>query len=167
MCSGDAATKKRERPHTGHGFSPSASYVESADSDRLREEMREGAREISDIVPEVRNLAPDSVDVRLGEGPDQARFRLFDAVSSFFLRASAHRPLLIVLDNLHWAHTSSLLLLNFLATTIVDQRILIVGTYRDEDISRGHPLIHALGDLNRLDHFDRSDTKRPDLRRHC
>ena len=134
---------------------PIRSYVESADSDRLREEMREGAREISDIVPEVRNLAPDSVDVRLGEGPDQARFRLFDAVSSFFLRASAHRPLLIVLDNLHWAHTSSLLLLTFLATTIVDQRILIVGTYRDEDISRGHPLIHALGDLNRLDHFDR------------
>ena len=134
---------------------PIRSYVESADSDRLREEMREGALEISDIVPEVRGLVPDDVNGRLGEGPEQARFRLFDAVSSFFLRASANRPLLIVLDNLHWAHPSSLLLLNFLATTIVDQRILILGTYRDEDISRGHPLIHTLGDLNRLDHFDR------------
>ena len=134
---------------------PIRSYVEKVDSVRLREEMREGAFEISDIVPEVRGLVPDDVNGRLGEGPDQARFRLFDAVSSFFLRASANRPLLIVLDNLHWAHPSSLLLLNFLATAIVDQRILIVGTYRDEDISRGHPLIHALGDLNRLDHFDR------------
>ena len=134
---------------------PIRSYVESADSDRLREEMREGALEISDIVPEVRGLVPEDVDSRLGEGPEQARFRLFDAVSSFFIRASTHQPLLIVLDNLHWAHTSSLLLLNFLATAIVDQRILIVGTYRDEDITRGHPLIHALGDLNRLDHFDR------------
>ena len=134
---------------------PIRSYVESADSDRLREEMREGALEISDIVPEVRGLVPEDVDGRLGEGPEQARFRLFDAVSSFFVRASAHRPLLIVLDNLHWSHPSSLLLLNFLANSIVDQRILIVGTYRDEDITRGHPLIHALGDLNRLDHFDR------------
>ena len=71
------------------------------------------------------------------------------------MRASTHQPVLIVLDNLHWAHPSSLLLLNFLATSIVDQRILIVGTYRNEDITRGHPLIHALGDLNRLDHFDR------------
>ena len=134
---------------------PIRSYVENTDSNRLRAEMRRGALEISDIVPEVRGLVPDDVNGRLGEGPEQARFRLFDAVSSFFLRASANRPLLIVLDNLHWAHTSSLLLLNFLATAIVDQRILIVGTYRDEDITRGHPLIHALGDLNRLDHFDR------------
>lgn len=134
---------------------PIRSYVESVDSDRLREEMRYGALEISNIVPEVRDLASDDVDARLGEGPEQARFRLFDAVSSFFVRASTHRPLLIVLDNLHWAHPSSLLLLNFLATSIVDQRILIVGTYRNEDITRGHPLIHALGDLNRLDHFDR------------
>ena len=131
------------------------SYVESADSGRLLEEMREGALEISGIVPEVRGLAPDNADERLGEGPEQARFRLFDSVSSFFVRASTHQPLLIVLDNLHWAHASSLLLLNFLANSIVDQRILIVGTYRDEDITRGHPLIHALGDLNRLDHFDR------------
>ena len=131
------------------------SYVESAAPDRLREEMRDGALEISGIVPEVRSLAPDNADERLGEGPEQARFRLFDSVSSFFVRASTHRPFLIVLDNLHWAHASSLLLLNFLANSIVDQRILIVGTYRDQDITRGHPLIHALGDLNRLDHFDR------------
>ena len=134
---------------------PIRSYVESTDSDRLRQEMRDGALEISGIVPEVRGLAPGNADERLGEGPDQARFRLFDAVSSFFVRASTHQPVLIVLDNLHWAHPSSLLLLNFLATSIVDQRILIVGTYRNEDITRGHPLIHALGDLNRLDHFDR------------
>ena len=134
---------------------PIRSYVEAVDSDRLREEMREGALEISDIVPEVRGLVPDNLGSRLGEGPEQTRFRLFDAVSSFFVRASSRRPVLIVLDNLHWAHSSSLRLLNFLATTIVDQRILIVGTYRDEDIARGHPLIHALGDLNRLDHFDR------------
>ena len=134
---------------------PIRSYVESVDPDRLRQEMRDGAFEISDIVPEVRGLAPGNGDERLGEGPEQARFRLFDAVSSFFVRASSHHPLLIILDNLHWAHPSSLLLLNFLASAIEDQSILIVGTYRDEDITRGHPLIHALGDLNRLDHFDR------------
>ena len=46
--------------------------------------MRDGALEISDIVPEVRGIAPDNADERLGEGPEQARFRLFDAVSSFF-----------------------------------------------------------------------------------
>ncbi len=134
---------------------PIRSYVESADPVRLRDEMREGALEISEIVPEVRDLVSESPDILVGEAPEQARFRLFDAVTSFLLRASSHRPLLIVLDNLHWGHHSSLLLLNFLASAIADHRILIVGTYRDEDITRGHPLIRALGDLNRLDHFDR------------
>ena len=63
---------------------PIRSYVESADPVRLRDEMREGALEISEIVPEVRDLVSESPDVLVGEAPEQARFRLFDAVTSFF-----------------------------------------------------------------------------------
>lgn len=134
---------------------PIRTYVQTTAPDHLHDELGVGALEISDIVHEVRNLVPNGTKSQIGQSPEQARFRLFDAVSSFFGRASERRPLVIVLDNLHSAHPSSLLMLEFLANTINDHRILIVGTYRDVDISRGHPLIHTLGGLNRLDHFER------------
>jgi DNA-binding CsgD family transcriptional regulator/DNA polymerase III delta prime subunit len=134
---------------------PIRAYLETTPPDQLRDELGDGALEISDIVSEVRELIPTGTETQIGQSPEQARFRLFDAVSSFLARVSERRPLMIVLDNLHSAHPSSLLMLEFLANTINDHRILIVGTYRDVDISRGHPLIHTLGGLNRLDHFER------------
>ncbi|MFQ6030931.1 MAG: hypothetical protein ACE5Q6_25990, partial [Dehalococcoidia bacterium] len=60
-----------------------------------------------------------------------------------------NRPLILVLDDLHWADTSSLLLLQFLARRMGDSRILVIGTYRDVELSRQHPLSETLAQLSR------------------
>src|SRR5215468_1246753 len=80
---------------------------------------------------------------------EQTRFRLFDAVATFLKVSSRERPLLVVLDDLHWADKPSMLLLQFLAREMADSRLLVVGTYRDVEVSRGHPLADVLPALRR------------------
>ena len=69
--------------------------------------------------------------------------------------AAHHRPLVLVLDDLHWADHPSLLLLEFLARELSGTRLLVVGTYRDMELSRGHPLSLTLGGLTRERLFQR------------
>ena len=70
----------------------------------------------------------------------QARFHLFDRVASFVRAITAHQPLVLVLDDLHWADTPSLLLLQFLAREIGEIRLLLVGAFRDWEARSPHPL---------------------------
>ena len=63
---------------------------------------------------------------------------------------------MIVLDNLHWADKPSLLLPEFLGQELGDASLLVVGTYRDVDLSRRHPLAETLGELTRQEHFHRA-----------
>ena len=78
---------------------------------------------------------------------EQARFRLFDSFAAFLAGASSARPLVIVLDDLHWADEPSLLLLRFVARRLADTGLLLIGTYRDVELGRHHPLADTLGDL--------------------
>jgi len=78
--------------------------------------------------------------------PEQARFRLFDAVTRFLRAAAEHGPLLVVLDDLHWADRPSLRLLRFLARELHDARLLVVGTYRHTEVGPDHPLAEVIGD---------------------
>src|SRR5262249_24645840 len=66
-----------------------------------------------------------------------ARFQLFDTVSGALRRLCADTPLLIVLDDLHWADATSLLLLRFVATELADACVLVLGTYRDVEMRQG------------------------------
>lgn len=87
--------------------------------------------------------------------PEQARFRLFNSITNFLKAASQTQPLMIVLDDLHWADRSSLLLLEFVAQDIQTHPLLVLGTYRDMDVSRRHPLSQSLGNLVRAQRFVR------------
>ena len=87
--------------------------------------------------------------------PDQARFRLFDSISAFLKTASQRQPLVLVLDDLHWADQPSLMLLQFVARELGGARLLIIGTYRDRELSRQHPLAETLGELTRERLFQR------------
>src|SRR5205814_3918631 len=114
------------------------SYVHGKSSSRLESEVGAGGSYVAEIVPELRQLLPN-----LGERPsaerEEARFLLFDAVSSFLKRAAAAEPLFILVDDLHWADKPSLLLLHFLARELAGARILVVGSYRGSDVQHGHP----------------------------
>jgi hypothetical protein len=63
-----------------------------------------------------------------------ARFQLFETVAAALRRLCAESPLLVLLDDLHWADAASLLLLRFVATELVDARVLLLGTYRDVEM---------------------------------
>ncbi|MBE3009033.1 AAA family ATPase [Microbispora sp. NEAU-D428] len=80
----------------------------------------------------------------LGESPnaDVAEgFRLYDAVTSALVAVSQSRPLVVVLEDLHWADAASLRLLEFAAQHTWFERVLMVGTYRDVEVeSADHPL---------------------------
>ncbi|MFP6652464.1 MAG: hypothetical protein VCA17_09640 [Dehalococcoidia bacterium] len=62
---------------------------------------------------------------------------------------------MIVLEDLHWADNSTLLLLGFIGQKLGDAQILIIGAYRDADLSAWHPLSESLGRLTRERRFQR------------
>ncbi len=109
--------------------------------------MGTGASDIAEVVSEIREKLPDLQPQGTTLEPESARFRLFDSITTFLKNKSSSDGLVLVLDNLHWADGSSLRLLEFVAQELADTRMLIVGTYRDVEVSRGHPLYRTLGEL--------------------
>ena len=133
---------------------PIRSYVQLVESEILRSEMGPGAADIAEIVPELRAKLPDLERPPVLE-PEQARFRLFDSIATFLKNAAHSQPLMLVLDDLHWADKPSLLLLQFLARQLQGCRLLVVGCYRDVELSRQHPLSETLAQLSREPVFQR------------
>ena len=68
-----------------------------------------------------------------------------------------HGPVLLVVEDLHWADASSRDLLRFVASRLRHERLLVVATYRSDDLHRGHPLRPLLGELPRLPVVERID----------
>ena len=130
------------------------SYVRERDPEQLRSEMGAGAADIAEVVSDVRERLPNLQPAPELE-PDQARFRLFDSIAAFLKSASQRQPLVLVLDDLHWADQPSLMLLQFVARELGGTRLLLIGTYRDVELSRQHPLAEALGELTRERLFQR------------
>jgi predicted ATPase len=124
------------------------SYVEGSESAELQSEMGPGAADIAQIVSEVHAKLPGLTEPPAIE-PDQARFRLFDSITSFLKNASRRQPLVLLLDDLHWADKASLLMLQFLARDLAGARLLVLGTYRDVELGRQHPLAQTLAELAR------------------
>ncbi|MET8372554.1 AAA family ATPase, partial [Micromonospora profundi] len=76
-----------------------------------------------------------------GEMADREAFALYDAVTAALVAVSQHRPVVVVLDDLHWADPASLRLLEFAAQHTWFERLLLIGTYRDAEVESGdHPL---------------------------
>jgi DNA-binding SARP family transcriptional activator len=129
--------------------------VRERGAEQLADELGPGAADVAELVPDVRRQLPGLQMPSRTSHPQQARFRLFDAITGFLTRASGNRPLVIVLDDLNWADEGSLLLLEFATRELAETHMLLVGTYRDIELSRGHPLVHTLGELSRERVFDR------------
>jgi len=129
-------------------------YIAGSQSGVILRELGPGAVDIARIVPDIRSIVPD-VEEPPSLDSDQERFRLFDSMTTFLKTVSERTPVVLVLDDLHWFDRSSLLMLEFLASEIQRARILVVGNYRPVEVSRGHPLIHALASLARYDLVER------------
>ena len=129
------------------------SYVLARDDDDLKAELGPAAADLARIVPEI----PQRLQVQPTppSDPEADRYRLFHSVGTFLRNASAVQPLLVVLEDLHDADTGTLDLITYLSRSFGDSRLLIVGTYRDVEVDRAHPLSGTLAELRRVSSFER------------
>src|SRR4051794_26674238 len=116
----------------------------------LGRELSTGAVPLARLLPEVGALlpgTPPAVDLR----PDKERFRLYEAVTRWLLTIARDGPVVLVLDDLHWADRDALWLFRHVARAAGEAVLLIVATYRDPDLDfdRGGPLADVLAMLRR------------------
>jgi tetratricopeptide (TPR) repeat protein len=89
--------------------------------------------------------------------PESERYLLFGAVVGLIARLCSECPVLLVLEDLHWADKQSLRLLRHLIGSSDPRRLLVVGTYRPTDLAAEHPLTDVLAALHREPHVQRVD----------
>ncbi len=129
------------------------SYVLSRNVKDLKEELGTGAADVARIVSEIRERL--KVKLRPRKDPEEDRYRLMQAVTSFLTHAAAVKPMLLILEDLHDSDKGTLEMLTFVSRNLGGARLLVVGTYRDVDVDRTHPLSTALAELRRISTFDR------------
>lgn len=107
-----------------------------------------GVEALLTLVPGLTDVLPDLAAPTRAD-PDTERYALFDAVVALLAMASASAPVVLILDDLHWAAKPTLLLLRHLLRFGEHARLQIIGTYRSTDLDRSHPLAAMLADLHR------------------
>ncbi|QXG74874.1 AAA family ATPase [Modestobacter sp. L9-4] len=117
----------------------------------------------------VRTVAPDqpvpaaadlggpllSAHRALGRPADDGRLQLFESVAALLGELAAEQPLVVVLEDLHWADRSSRDLLRYLLARLVDEPVAVIASYRADDLHRRHPLRPLLAELVRLPGVER------------
>jgi hypothetical protein len=111
-------------------------------------ELVKGAPELARLLPEIRERLPDLAALAATGDPQAQRRQLFGAVVAVVRRLAAAGPVLLIVDDLHWADRSSLLLARHLARERLGA-VLIVATFRDSELHPGHPLLELLAELER------------------
>ena len=127
----------------------------------VREDMGDDAPEVARMVPELRRRFPD-IGEPLDLPPEQQRRYFFNAVGSFIARGAARFPLMLVMDDVHWADEPTLLLIEHMAALMPDIRVLGVGTYRDVELDVSRPLAATLERMLRGRIVERIPVKRFD-----
>ncbi len=133
-------------------YQPSIDHLEQAARNASHEGFRgalgENAPEVAKLLPSLRQRyddIPDSPDLT----PEQERRYMLHGVGQFIERAARAQPLMLVFEDLHWADESTLLLLRHLGGRVGEIPLLIVGTYRDDELEPDRPLTTAIGPLFR------------------
>jgi DNA-binding CsgD family transcriptional regulator/predicted negative regulator of RcsB-dependent stress response len=133
---------------------------------RIAADMEPFARELAPLLPEIIHVFPDlaSLPPLSSLDPEQEKRRLFAALAHFFLSQAAHHPLLLLVEDVHWSDDTSLEFLQYLARRCATQPLLVLLTYRSDEIRPA--LSHWLAQLDRehlgqevvLTRFTRSET---------
>jgi class 3 adenylate cyclase/tetratricopeptide (TPR) repeat protein len=110
--------------------------------------------------PTLARIAP-GLRTHLGDIPepvaldkDEERFRLFDAVAQLLIEISARHPLVLMLDDLHWADRGTVAMLAHVAHFVPRNQMLLIGAYRDAEVDRKHPMTGAMAAIRRLPGFE-------------
>ena len=123
-------------------------YLRTTTPDVIKRHLGAGASDVAQLLPELRVTFPD-LPTPADAASESARFQLFDSTATFLRNVGRDAPLVVILDDLQAADTASILLLRFLASQISDSAILVVGTYRDIELTPDHPLTAAISEMAR------------------
>ena len=126
--------------------------VRESEPGMLATQLGVGAADLAEIVPELRELSPD-LPRPLSADAEGLRFRLFDAVTTLLREEARTKPIVLVLEDLHAADASSLLLLRFVARTLTDSRLLVIATTRSSDRAATESFAGTLAELARSQRF--------------
>ncbi len=123
-------------------------WVHAQPVESLREAVGPTASELVKLAPEIETrLGPLPPSPALS--PNEERLRLFDHVARFVQGLAAGRGVLLFIDDLQWADQGTLTLLQYLLRNLRGERLLVLGTYREVELDRAHPLAAALVEWNR------------------
>jgi hypothetical protein len=156
------------RCYESEGTIPYSPFVEMLEQalavmppDIVREDMGDDAPEVARMVPALRRQFPD-IGEPLELPPEQQRRYFFNAVAAFIARGSTRFPLVLVMDDVHWADEPTLLLIEHMAAVMPELRVLGVGTYRDVELDVSRPLAVALERMMRARLVERVPVRRFD-----
>ena len=133
-------------------------YARNSDRAELAAIVGKRAGVLARIAPALNDLIDDIASPAEIGGEDE-QFRLYDAVAQFFIGITAHAPLVLILDDLHWADRGVTSMLNHVAHFTPKYPILMIGAYRDAEVNRQHPLTTALAAISRLKGFEATTLK--------
>jgi class 3 adenylate cyclase/tetratricopeptide (TPR) repeat protein len=125
-----------------------AEHARTARPESLRADLGLGAAPLARLVPVLRERLPD-IPEPVALQPDEERVRLLDAVAQLLITLAARAPVVLVLDDLQWADAASVALLRHVARFAARNRLLVLGAYREVEVTPGQPLADALGTLPR------------------
>lgn len=124
-------------------------YIRVNSQDQLRAQVAPVPQILASLLPELSVYLPNLLD-SLPVPPEQARFRLYEAIGIFLEAISGQHALVLILDDLHWADTASLDLLLHLAYYHSYWHLLILGAYRESEVDGNPALARTLAELSRL-----------------
>jgi len=116
--------------------------------ERFRQTLGDNAAELAQMVPGLRRVFPD-IPPPLELPAQQARRYLFQSLAVSLAREASRVPQFLIVDDLQWAEESTLALLTHLAHRVAQLPVVIVGTYRDNDLDRNPALVRTLEELIR------------------
>ncbi|HEY5173635.1 MAG TPA: adenylate/guanylate cyclase domain-containing protein, partial [Acidimicrobiia bacterium] len=131
-------------------------YVACVPADRVKAEIGSLGGELTRMLPDL-SARVSGLALPVQTDPETERHRLFEAVCDFFAAMSHTDPVILVLDDIHWADKPSLLMLRHILRSGSPMRLFVLATYRDTDLDRTHPLADVLADLRRQAGVDRVD----------
>jgi len=123
-------------------------YAAACPVDELRVQLGGRGSDLIPLVPDLGERVPGLGEPAPAE-PDIERLRMLDAARALLEAAGAAAPVLLVLDDMHWADELSLVLVRHLLRADAGMRLLVVATYRDTEPSRSPLLVDVVAGLAR------------------
>jgi DNA-binding NarL/FixJ family response regulator len=131
----------------------------AAGSIRSIDELRSTeTNDLGRLMPELGSTT--SSDAAIFERPDWVQARIFESALALLRRLGDEVPVALVVEDLHWSDSATRDLLSFLARNARDECLVIIGTYRTDDLHRRHPLRPWLAEMERLPRVIRTEIGR-------